>query len=249
MKKYLLYTVFFLASAVGASALPLEIFNQQDTVIGTIHDEELICYAQIRNTSDAEVEFGLSMDFVELTSGHVAAVCWNQCFDFTDQVFISPWNFKMDAGAESGPTQFSGHLMSYKLISSEPLLYTNPVAGTTIVRYTFFPIGDENGGKLEHVVVFKVTDPASIDNDLKYRISEIYPNPSSDLINIEFDDDVQSNLTASIYDISGNLMYSTDIVSGTTIKSMDVTNLQNGTYYLSIRKGNLLRNMKFTVSR
>jgi len=250
MKNYLLGVIIFIAGAVICNAAsPLEFFNTSDTVRGTIEDDELIAYAQVRNLTDQTVEFNLVMDFPKLTLGHEAALCWDLCFDYTDQNFTSPEIYTIEPLSQSKPGQFTGHLHPYKRISIDPLLYTNPVEGTSRVRYTFTPVGGSAAVSAEYIVTFIVTDPTSVDDELNFSLSSVYPNPANDVLSVNLGNGFDANSTITIYDLSGKALKTLDVAARSTNEVISVSDLSNGTYMLNIRKGNQLRTKKFTVSR
>jgi hypothetical protein len=257
MKKYLFGIILFLIGANISFAGPFELFNQNDTVRsvlfvdgdGELVGEELEAYAQVRNTSSAEVEFSIKMRFLELTSGHSAALCWGECFLFTDTEFISPWTFKLKPNEESKIAQFSGHLLPYKLLSENPIVYSKSKAGTTVVRYIFAPVGGNTDDELIYDVVFIVDAPTSVYNDPSFTISGVYPNPSSDFLRIELGAEINSESVISVLDLSGRQISEQRINSGIKSQTIDISKLATGNYYLTILNGNKITSKKFNVIR
>lgn len=257
MKKYLLITIFFLISANFIFASPFEIFNFSDTVRAELYydeenelvGEEMEAYAQIRNVSSSDVEFSITMTFLEITSGHSGALCWGECFAFTDQKFVSPWNFTLKAGEASKVAQFSGHILPYKLLSENPLLYSKAVAGVTRVRYSFEPVGGTEEDKLHYDVVFIVDAPASVASEPTILDNGIYPIPANDFINVDLAESFSNDTFAVINDINGNKVTEYKISAGTNNLRVDVGALANGTYFIEIRNGSKLSIKKFVVSK
>lgn len=250
MKKYLLGIIIFIASTVlSNSATPFEFFNYLDTARGTINDDELFAYAQLRNKTDKEIQFNLKMEFLEITMGHEAAVCWELCYDYTDLAFVSPETYTIGPNGFSVPGQFTAHLHPYRRISIDPLLYTDPVPGKTIVKFTFTPVGAPRDAA-EFIVTFIVTDPTNaVDEDINFSINSIYPNPAGNFITLDLGNGYDFNSTAKIYDIKGNAVKTVDINAKKKYEVVNVTDLSNGTYFLNIRNDKKLVTKKFTISR
>jgi hypothetical protein len=248
MKKYLLGIIIFLFSANIALSGPLELFNQMDTVRGSIMDDELAAYAQIRNLTINDVEFELRFEFLKKVDEHSVAVCWDVCFEFTDKAFVAPWNMTLEAGALSPFLQFSGHLQSFKQISDVPE-YTQPAVGETIVRFIFAPVGGTVEDELHYDVVFVVTDPTSVnDAFVEYGVN-IFPNPTSDFININFDSAPTTDSKISIYDIQGNKLSEYRMDANVTDKMIGIGNLPTGTYYLKMQNDGKYGAKQFNVVR
>lgn len=256
MKKYLLGIVFFLISANIAFSGPFELFNMSDTVRsklyvdgdGELVGDELAAYAQLRNTTDSEVEFDIKMTFLEMTSGHSAALCWGECFPFTDKEFISPWPYKLGAKQESKVAQFSGHLLPYKLLSESPLVYSKSVTGLTKVRYSFIPVGGSTEDEIHFDAVFIVEGPVSVD-DADLTINGIYPNPSNNIIQVELGSEIVAGTTLTILDMSGKIVGEHIVTNGSQNQALDVSTLAVGNYILTISNGSTITSKKFNVSR
>jgi hypothetical protein len=257
MKKYLLGAVFFLMSTVFAFSGPIEIYNYQDTVLGSLFwddidgiykSDDLIAYAQIRNVSDASISFNLSIECLELTPNHAAAVCWFQCFEFTDGFFLSPETYTFESKQESIPGQFAGHLQPYKIISHDPLIYSAAVPGTSKIRYTFAPTTGGVEDILNYDVVFVVSLPTSVEDKFNYTL-KTFPNPANENLTVDLGESYSENVLATIYDLSGNVVKTFDIQHGETLKTISINELSSGSYRLNLRKGNLLRTKSFNVVR
>ncbi len=250
MKNYLLATIIFLIGTNFALSGPLKLVNQNDTVYGTIEMDELIAYAQVQNITSSEVSFNISMSFPQLTSGHAAALCWETCFLATDMPFTSPDTYTLLGGELSVFAKFTGHLYPYKLLSLDPLEYSDPAPGTSIVRYSYMPVGSTPDDYLHYDVVFVVTDPTSVvDEEVNFSFNTAYPNPAKDLLYLDFGNGFDNDASINIYDINGNCLIKQQISSGSTNEVVSVSALPVGSYYLNIRMGNKLRTRKFNVVR
>lgn len=65
----------------------------------------------------------------------------------------------------------------------------------------------------------------------------VFPNPTSDLIAIQINGLLRSDLTVNLYDLSGRLVKSTNVRQGSTIWYLDTRTLYNGEYVVQISDG------------
>lgn len=78
-------------------------------------------------------------------------------------------------------------------------------------------------------------------------ITNIYPNPASSLINIEFETQGNNMVFAEIIDLQGRIVYSEKADSYNKQLSVNISSLQSGTYVLIVSNGNLQDRKLFVV--
>ncbi len=61
-----------------------------------------------------------------------------------------------------------------------------------------------------------------------------YPNPASDIVNISFDEFIDSQISLSIYNSVGQLVSENDLYSSGSQISFNVSNLDSGMYYVKL---------------
>jgi hypothetical protein len=91
-------------------------------------------------------------------------------------------------------------------------------------------------------IVTSITEPVSTytpatsinENHLDEIEIAIFPNPTSDLIAIQVADVVYANFTVSLFDITGKLIESKQILQGSTIAYFDTRTLYSGEYLITI---------------
>jgi len=68
---------------------------------------------------------------------------------------------------------------------------------------------------------------------------QVYPNPATNIVNIDFTTPVQSSLTYRLMDIAGKVIKtsSMDARQGKTSEQVDVASLANATYMLEVTAG------------
>jgi len=62
----------------------------------------------------------------------------------------------------------------------------------------------------------------------------IYPNPTTDVLNLNWNKKLNDNAILTIYSLSGQLVYSETLLNGSASKQLDVKNYTDGTYLISI---------------
>lgn len=85
-------------------------------------------------------------------------------------------------------------------------------------------------------------------NNIKIQF-DIYPNPTSDKVNVSFDSKVNANYTLAVYDIAGRIVkkMAYRAISGDNIISTDLTSLQSGQYIVRLEDGNNIVGGKILV--
>lgn len=88
------------------------------------------------------------------------------------------------------------------------------------------------------------------DNNSKYLSLNVYPNPASDIININIDAESDGNAQLSIYDLSGKLLVDAErmILKGENNLSLDISFLKNGTYILKTVENGIVYSNKITIN-
>ena len=75
----------------------------------------------------------------------------------------------------------------------------------------------------------------------------IYPNPTSNVLNINFINNVEENMNLRIYDVSGKLILSVNDFKVPSIQSLDVSNFAKGSYYIKLNSFNFEASDKFII--
>ncbi|GAB1372236.1 hypothetical protein MASR1M45_22980 [Candidatus Kapaibacterium sp.] len=90
------------------------------------------------------------------------------------------------------------------------------------------------------VMRFTYKDPTFVVDNYKVTQFQIFPNPATSKININISDESIADHEYSIFDIKGRL-----VKKGILNKSIDVEELNTGTYYLIISEGDIIYYSKF----
>ncbi len=129
--------------------------------------------------------------------------------------------------------------------TSVGILYTIGAQGS--VQY-FSGFTDISGP----IVRMKVGDlPNTTESVLREAMPlDVYPNPTSDVLNIDFEMDAPGQLEITVYDITGKMVMHSRM-DGQQINNIqqDVSSLENGNYYIQIAAEDGLRVSRFIIAR
>jgi hypothetical protein len=76
-----------------------------------------------------------------------------------------------------------------------------------------------------------IIDPVSV---------TVFPNPTSEIVNIEFDTPTEGEITLYLLDAQGKLVKTEKIESATSNKQINMQDLPSGLYYLRLMQGKLV---------
>jgi len=82
-------------------------------------------------------------------------------------------------------------------------------------------------------------DGVSSNDQFEFDNFRLYPNPSSDVVNIHFDLSTMTNIVFELYDLNGRLVYK-DVLnnSNNVAYSLPMNQFSSGMYLLKINDGN-----------
>jgi len=98
-------------------------------------------------------------------------------------------------------------------------------------------------------VVIGANGPNSVFNNTTETelISNVFPNPTHSVLNIEFSKTRSSNLKINLFDLSGRLIYSQQNVTQPTV-TINVSELETGTYIIVLSEGSKVNRRLFVVT-
>ncbi|HEX5003637.1 MAG TPA: T9SS type A sorting domain-containing protein, partial [Bacteroidia bacterium] len=88
-------------------------------------------------------------------------------------------------------------------------------------------------------------------NDYMFAVLNTYPNPASDILNLDIIAAPQESLTVTVSNVMGQNLKTIQIASspeGITRHSLDVSDLASGTYILQIRSGSQTDTKRFVIN-
>jgi len=207
-----------------------------DTIIhqSPTTSDEITQELSIVNNNTGSIEIMVRKVEVELVSGTMNYFCLNQCYP--SNIYESTSPITIAAGATlDGTAGFSYHY------------FANSIDGTTMITYTFYD--NDNPGDSVQVTVKFVIGQNSIDETfIANSISDIYPNPATDILNIDYN--VNTNSSLKIYNLIGSEIKTVSLSNSASKASVNVSDLVNGVYFYSfISKSNILKQGRFVINR
>jgi len=104
---------------------------------------------------------------------------------------------------------------------------------------------DYNNGKINtgNFLNYFTTESVSnyIFNEIKFNI---YPNPTTDILNIQYKENVPENTSLTIYDVSGKQVLN-KLAENSNLNQINLSNLNSGVYILQIEGSNISQSFKF----
>jgi len=126
-------------------------------------------------------------------------------------------------------------------------LWTGNTEVVCTAKIYVYEEGDYNNGDTLSYILH-AENPNSIQTtiDTKYLVI-VYPNPATDRINISFENNNTEEIIISLYNILGEIIYTTSNVN--TFIEIPLINVNNGIYFLKMKSVNRNYNKKILVSR
>jgi hypothetical protein len=84
-------------------------------------------------------------------------------------------------------------------------------------------------------------------NEAVENINNVFPNPTSDVINVTFKEQVTNNTTITVVNSIGQNVITETIAAGSLNHQIDVKGLSKGFYSMSINNGKTIYTRKFSV--
>ncbi|NQY11597.1 MAG: T9SS type A sorting domain-containing protein [Flavobacteriales bacterium] len=168
------------------------------------------------------------------------------------RMFEENGEYKLLVGAENGAVRFyrhiDGNLDGNFIVNTNNLtgIYEGERSGVAIAdinndSYLDIIIGNAGGG----LAFYKGQDTTVGVLEIKTNsiLVNVYPNPTSGIVNIEFNEVLKGRINVSVYNVMGEIIFSDRIKNkrGTTI---DLSAHSNGVYYLKITNGVLSASRK-----
>lgn len=229
------YTWTVTSTGLGTSAVVTPIFKDANTGIVTATNATTGAYIGIARTTNG----GSNWTTITPTGFYVK----NPHIDNVPGT-AAMW-FDVSPGAGLGS--------SYSLDDCSTFLNidTGSVQYTTVSAYDFntawaggFNASSSDGGIYKWNSSVITSAPAVVNVNAE-EIS-VFPNPTSDVLNIKFNIITNNNVVANIYNLLGEKVLSFNIKTGTTNSSINISELKNGVYVLSIDDGQKITTKKIS---
>ena len=182
--------------------------------------EEFLVYMLVKNDSDRDIPVKARREDVDVVEGSMNYLCWVSCFG--NDIFESPDAFNLAAGEMTSEEIFAGHYMP------------QGQAGTTTVKYTFFNENDPEDNIF--FIAHFVGSPTSVNDILaKSVISDVYPNPASQIISFDYNLPVEvKSAGVKLFNLLGQEVVSQPINDFSGKLQINVSDLPEGVYFYSL---------------
>ncbi len=121
------------------------------------------------------------------------------------------------------------------------------LSGLTAGEYEYsVTVTNKNECSNSDTIIISVNIPDAINNVFENRNISIYPNPTNDVVYIKSDEDINSELTISIFDDSGTLLVNKTFESILAIQGykIDLSMLNEGIYLLKLNNSENIKIQK-----
>lgn len=243
MKKILLLLIAAIVVSLAANTQSLSLSDENGQIpdngnIYVLSDDpavsDIVAHVYVTNNSASSVNVKVYRNQISMVSGSWSQFCWFVCF--SGDTDTSATVIAIGAG-QTNEEDFSGHY------------WPDGNPGESVVSYTFY-----NEDNMDDNVTVIVNYKLSLTGLGEYlaentTFSAAYPNPADDIVSFDYDLPVEvNNAEVIITNLLGAVVYETSIagLNGTT--RIDVSNLNEGIYFATLRlDGHIANTQKVLV--
>ncbi|HPT14775.1 MAG TPA: T9SS type A sorting domain-containing protein [Bacteroidales bacterium] len=164
-------------------------------------------------------------------------------------LFNLPSSYKMQLVKASGTVLATSSTLED---GTESIIYTKGVTGTYYIKV----YGLENHFNQTECYslqanIYKSTEADPIEETAEESILKLYPNPASNLLNVEFNSTTEGTVTMRLLDMTGRLLKlaETKVAEGENTFTLNLENLPDGMYLFVIVQGEYREMKKIIVNR
>lgn len=146
-------------------------------------------------------------------------------------------------------TKTEASMQYFDSLYMEPRIYTGSQPGNFFLRYAIGDIDywDRNpADDISDPMPITLVDNTSVGEILSDANISIYPNPVTNELNVQFNRYNRELIDMEIFDLTGKVVQSTKIFTGTT--RVNVENLESGVYFVSLQSGAISKTHKIIVN-
>lgn len=230
-----LIVIFTLSIGLQAQQ-SLQIVFQDTLVEGNAWvDGDLAGYAVVKNVSQLPLEVAfkrIDANYTELTDSN--AICWGLCF--TTNISQNPVSFNRTI--QPGETDTA-------IVHVYPDLdgYTR----TGFIDYVLFDYYNPDDS-IAFRIDFKVNGQPLGQEELRKPSVSVYPNPATDLLNVNYELAPGAKAQFELINIVGSKVLSAELDSRRSHTEIDLTNLNSGVYFYTLKvNGELAVSKKLVI--
>ena len=250
----------------------VEIGTTIPPVITDLSSQNPSCFDSEDGSIELEIELGTGGALtVNWDSGDVGAIIENLgagvytaivsdeagCTDEISTELVAPDSLSLNvvvtnessSGAFDGEVQISvsGGTATYTYILGENNPTNNPIfTGLTAGDYCIIVI---DANECEAEICFTVDVMTSVNDLDKKTIKNLYPNPASDHVTVELEDELQAGSYLEILGVDGRLLRTESINGNQTQIKISLEGLIDGVYYLRLNEGSSIQYIPFSIIR
>jgi hypothetical protein len=153
-------------------------------------------------------------------------------------------------------TDPDGDILTYKaeiipdwmtFIAANGILTGTPDAYDRGQHLIILSVTDGKSDPVEQDFIIRVDWADGIQNHAAQRFT-LYPSPATDILNLEFAT-LEEEAVAYLFSNNGNLVKSVNIPARTDKISVDVSELESGSYYCLLRNSKRNQTLKFMITK
>ena len=234
--KRIFTTAFFALAFTALFGQSAQLIDHNNTVINNgdtvsyfsnnIEASEHFLEFKIKNTSSATVSYKVRQMSISIVGNSVRSFCFSgSCFP--PFVNLSTSSLSLNANETSSLSDFSTHYQPYEFISGNTVTYP----GTSIVAYSVFNEATPSDS-IYFIIKYTVIDVTSIENNKpNYSIGNVYPNPTSNYFQINYQISNANTAQIEILNLLGSKVLSQNISTTSNSAKVDVNELEPGIYF------------------
>ena len=162
---------------------------------------------------------------------------------YGDQTSVSPNSLTLTAGQSA--SNVSG---TFNILTAD--LDEGPIAGSSIVRYTFLNELTPSDS-VQVTLVYNPAPPVGLKEITKNISSfEIFPNPAKETASLKVNSLISSQASVFVYNALGNVVYHKEVLinEGKNKIDINVEDFSPGVYFTSIKSGEITQSKKFIIN-
>lgn len=205
--------------------------EQTITVEGTLEEEILIAYIDVRNDDELPMDVLVRRVEHDTVPGSINYFCWGTCYP--NSVDTSLMTITLEPGETTD--EFS---CDYEPQGNE---------GTTTVSYYFY---DERNPDNEIGITVKfVVESSAIEEQAFVSGLTAYPNPTSEQLNLSFKLKELDDAYVTVHNMLGAVVYQERLDNRDNLLQLNTSGFQNGVYFYTIHNNNrMVASEKFIIS-
>ncbi len=237
---YLLFGLTILSATTSAQSLRLLDFKGEDISNGNIvvngpHDvDQVAARANLTNIGSQSLNIKIKATNVNLLDGQTYQLCWLLCYNFN----VSPTPDPLPINPGDTLSDFRGYLNP------------NLITGTSNITYVFYDM-DNPDDSVSINVQYIITDQTSVNEFVSEKnlgIQKVFPNPTTDFINVVHNLDNTQNARIDFFDLAGKQVKSVSLQNSSAgLMRIDVRDLKEGVYFYSLVVNNKRQQTKKLV--